>query len=113
MKTVTININVEGLHYWPDCNIKEVYYLKHSHRHTFNIAVTFKIEHNDRDVEFICAKHKLKSFLDQEYYSDYYKLYYFGDRSCETIAENILECFKEAIQCSVGEDNEFFATISR
>lgn len=100
MKLVFAKLLFEATHNWPNCNIEEVAYLKHEHRHIFHITAYVEVMHEDRDVEFIVLKHEIEAFL-QEKYPDR-KL---GSTSCETLA-NILLIQFNLTKCVVSEDGE-------
>ena len=52
-KYIEVRVDVEGLHQWKDCPLPNVEYLKHLHRHTFQINCRAEVSHGDRDIEFI------------------------------------------------------------
>jgi hypothetical protein len=97
-KKIVVNLQIEGIHYWKDCNIKEVEYLKNPHRHTFFIEVHKEVTHNDRDIEIIMFKNKIINYFGSQPVQ-------FENKSCEDIAEYILYTF-EACYVKVLEDNE-------
>lgn len=106
MKTnIIVKLEVEGVHYWPDCPIEEVSYLRTQHRHMFHILVKKQVSHSDRDIEIIQLKHQLKDHLDRSYYSNTLNCCQFGRMSCEQIAEELVRKFG-LNYCSVLEDNE-------
>lgn len=96
---------VEGLHRWADCPLEEVSYLRSPHRHRFGIKAYYQVEHNDRDVEFICESHAIRDFLNQRYYDPDIKMCDFGNRSCEAIAHELMDAFN-LVSCEVDEDGE-------
>jgi hypothetical protein len=101
---IIVKLNFAALHNWPDCNIKEVDYLKYPHRHTFFITCKKAVSHNDRDIEIIMLKNSISNHL----YKNYAKG--FGSMSCEMIAEMLLKAF-DLNYCQVLEDNENGAEI--
>jgi len=110
--SIVIKLQVEGLHRWADCPLKEVAYLKDLHRHTFHISCSFKVSHGDREIEFIKQKHIINALLKQTFADSQYDCLNFDRMSCEHIAVWLLE----KLQCeavSVGEDGEFFAMIQK
>ena len=115
-KTVQIStevyctLQIEGLHNWPGCPIAEVNYLKDLHRHVFHIKACKKVSHDDRDVEFIVLKHKIKSFF-YKYYNTDSNLYVFGAMSCEMIAKELISKFNLS-KCEVSEDGENGAIVT-
>ena len=111
MKKIVIKLQVEGIHCWPDCPIKEVSYLQNPHRHIFYIRIEREVEHNDRDIEIIEFKHLVTEYLEHLYWSFTYDCLDFKTMSCEDIAENLLETFNAQL-VEVLEDNENGAIIT-
>lgn len=108
---IIINTQVEGIHHWPGCNIKEVEFLKHPHRHIFHICCKKEVTHDDRDIEIIQLKRKIKDYLFEVYGMPFPKVAcQFGARSCEMLAKELLIEF-DLNYCSVLEDNENGAEI--
>jgi hypothetical protein len=97
-KKIVVNLQIEGIHYWKDCDIEEVSYLKYPHRHIFYIEVHKEVTHNDRDIEIIKFKNKIINYFGSQ-------PVHFENKSCEDIAEEILNSFK-ACYVKVLEDNE-------
>lgn len=112
MKTeVYCTLQVEGTHNWPECPFDEVGYLRDPHRHLFHIKAYKKVNHDDRDVEFIMLKHQIEQYLHKRYYEEPTKinihdsLHKFGAMSCEMIAKELIQEF-DLSRCEVSEDNE-------
>jgi hypothetical protein len=116
-KTVKITTEVyctvllEGLHYWPDCHINEVSYLKDPHRHVFHVKAFKKVSHDNRDVEFIVLKHEIESYFYDKYFNSTVRLFDFGPKSCEMLAKEIISKF-DLSRCEVSEDGENGAIVS-
>ena len=116
-KTVQISeevfctLQLEGLHHWPKCHIDEVKYLRHLHRHVFHIKAHKLVTHDDRDVEFIELKHKIKYYIEQEYWDEKLRLLHFGAQSCEMIAKELITKFNLS-RCEVSEDGENGAIVT-
>ena len=108
---VIVNLQVEGLHRWEGCNIKEVIFLINEHRHVFHITCKKQVSHDDRDVEIICLKRDVMRYLLVNYGQRGTNVCHFGTMSCEMIAK---ELFKEfgLSYCSVLEDNENGAEVT-
>lgn len=108
-KTITTEVYcslaVEGIHNWTNCDIEEVSYLKFPHRHMFGIKATVNVSHDDRDVEFIVLKHKIRDYLNIQYWDSKHKCLLFGSMSCEMIARELIEQF-DLSSCEVNEDGE-------
>jgi hypothetical protein len=81
-----------------------VAYLQHWHRHQFHVELVVAQVHSDRDVEFI----QVKQWLDREL--EDWREAFLGQKSCEMMAEEILQWAVEAgynpVRCSVFEDGE-------
>lgn len=104
MMNVVVTLQVEGLHHWPDCPLPEVSFLRDKHRHMFHIKAKKRIDHGgstdqDRHVEIIMLKRKIKAFLRAEYAGD------FGSMSCEQIATVVRDEFQLS-SVEVLEDGE-------
>ena len=108
MKTnVVVKLQVEGLHNWPDAKnvFPEVAFLSDLHRHMFHITCKKRVNHDDRDVEFIMFKRDIIEYLNFKYYDEDKRCLLFGSKSCEMISRELYEEF-ELEYCSVFEDNE-------
>lgn len=102
---IVVNLVVEGVHQWKDCNIPMVDYLTNLHRHNFYIKVIKQVSHDDRDIEIIRFKKHILNFLKKEFWNIELQLMDFVFLSCEQIANLILEEF-QAVSVEVLEDNE-------
>jgi len=98
-------LEVDGIHNWKNCLIDEVRFLRDNHRHIFHIKAYKLVTHSDRDVEFIQFKHILLDYLKEKYYSEEKRTHYFGSKSCEMIAIELIEKF-DLTSCEVSEDGE-------
>jgi len=116
-KTVSITTEVyctlqaEGIHRFPGCPYTEVPYLKDTHRHVFHIKAWKKVSHDNRDVEFICLKHEIKSYLYDRYFDSEWRLFNFDTMSCEMIAKELISKF-DLSRCDVSEDEENGAIVT-
>jgi len=104
MTNVVIKLQVEGVHRWEGCNIKEVIFLINEHRHIFHIVCKKHVSHNDRDIEIIQLKRGISKYLLGKYSQDGV-VCNFDTKSCEMIAEELVKVFG-LCYCSVMEDNE-------
>ena len=102
---VFCTLQVEGTHSWPGCPYEEVAYLRDEHRHMFHIKAYKSVIHSDRDVEFIMLKHEIQIYLHTMYYWAKNKIHRFGAKSCEMIAQELIDNF-ELSRCEVSEDGE-------
>ena len=111
---VGIKLELEGIHSWSgvvNTHYKdEVGFLQHPHRHIFHIECTKKVNHDDRDIEFIAFKHEIQNYLRSSYWSTFDSLHVFGDMSCEMIAKELLKEF-DLESCKVDEDGENYAIV--
>ena len=74
MKTnIIVKLQVEGTHNWPTASDFEpsMKYLEYQHRHMFHIVGKKEVFHDDRDVEFIVFKRKIKKYLESKYYNNF------------------------------------------
>ena len=113
MKTnVVASLAVDGLHNWPDAKnvFPEVAFLSDLHRHMFHITCKKRVNHDDRDVEFIMLKRDIEDFMHSRYWESESRCFVFDSMSCEMIARVLVEHF-ELEYCSVLEDNENGAEI--
>ena len=97
---IIINLTFEGTHNWPDCNISEVSFLKHPHRHIFYICCKKTVTHNNRQIEIIKFKREILKYINNTYPNG--KM---NATSCEMLATELLLKFK-LYYCKVLEDNE-------
>ena len=104
---IVVKLAVDGLHSWPDAKrvCPEVGFLSDIHRHMFYFTVKKRVNHDDRDVEFIMFKRDIEEYLLDKYYNMQYRSHYFGAKSCEMLAREVLEYF-DCKYVSVFEDNE-------
>ena len=110
---VEIKTQFQALHNWPECNIKEVSYLKNIHRHL--IYVNVKIQtYKDRGIEFFQLKENVDKIIEDLYSNNRTKL--LGRKSMEEIAKDILKklliIYKETKYIiKVSEDNQVAGVI--
>ena len=110
--SIIVQLQIEGIHYWKDCEINEVSYLKNVHRHIFHVTLKKEVSHSDRDIEIIRLKHEVIAYFHKEYFDNHLKIHHFRNMSCEDIAIEILEKFK-CNKVKVLEDNENGAEVKR
>ena len=106
--TITIRLQVEGVHRWAKCPHEDVKFLRDFHRHIFHVECEKQVFHDDRDVEFIRFKREVLKYLLDKY--DDGECLKFNDMSCEMIAKELVLKY-DLIKCSVFEDNENGATV--
>jgi hypothetical protein len=106
---IVVRFQLEGFHNFPAAKelFPEVGFLADRHRHIFHFELEKKVNHDDRDVEFILFKREVMSWLINNYKINVTSnpVLDFGSLSCESIARKLLETF-ELESASVFEDNE-------
>lgn len=102
---VFCSLQVEGIHCWPTCHLKEVSYLKSPHRHVFWFRAYKLVDHTDRSTEFIVLKHQILKYLKKSYFEEEGYIHQFGHRSCEMIGLELLNKFHLS-RIEVSEDGE-------
>lgn len=108
---VVVNLQVEGLHQWSECNVPEVMFLRHLHRHIFHIKCKKEVSHGDRDIEIIKLKREITKYLKDTFGRRNHPQCNFGNMSCEMIAIHLAEKF-ELNYCEVLEDGENGAEVN-
>ena len=103
MKTVVIvTTQFEGRHCWPDCEIPAVDFLRMPHRHMFHIRAEINVNHLDRNVEFIVAKHIINRWLSEHWPNGELQ-----STSCEMMANDLLKSgLFNFLSVEVMEDGE-------
>lgn len=103
---IGVKLQVEGFHFWPNAP-ESVRFLQDNHRHTFHFECLKKVNHDDRDIEFILFKRLIEGYLVHTYG----KPCQFGPMSCEMIAKELIKEF-QLTSCRVSEDDENFAIVT-
>jgi hypothetical protein len=93
-----------GFHCWEDAP-PQVGYLRAVHRHEFHVKLTVKVDHDNRDVEFITMRKQLDKYLNHPHPSWQLTI------SCEMIAQMIEVHMREQYRyevasVEVSEDGE-------
>jgi hypothetical protein len=118
MKTfVGIRFEVEGFHNYPDASKNHgelVKFLEQSHRHIFKFNCKKRVNHDNRDEEFILLRRKVKRYINQNFpvFESSCECYDFGSMSCEMIAKKILKQF-DFDSVEVSEDGENYAIVEK
>lgn len=79
---------IEGTHSWPGAAGDE-HFLRHSHRHLFEIRCKAFVANPDRQIEIIAMQHRIATYLSERFGTPCE----FGALSCESIAELLAEAF--------------------
>lgn len=104
---IEVTFQKEGIHKYPAAltnpELKHVEFLGYPHRHMFHFRVRVSVNHNDRDIEFILFKRELQSLYNGIYDIDY--------KSCEMLAEELIEYVRmnypgRTVEVGVSEDGE-------
>lgn len=118
MKTfVGIRFEVEGFHNYPDASKNHgdlVKFLEQSHRHIFKFNCKKRVNHDNRDEEFILLRRKVKQYINQNFpvFESQCECYDFGSMSCEMIAKQLLKEF-DFDSVEVSEDGENYAVVEK
>ena len=109
---IIVKLQVEGTHNWPTAGDFEptMKYLEYQHRHMFHIDARREVFHDDRDVEFIVFKRKIKDYLVKKYYNSeiewlYKKIYMCAKEANDKIFNFKLFYSKDSIQYSKYSEN--------
>ena len=104
---VIAKLEIEGLHCWPDAQsvFPEVGFLSNMHRHKWYITAKKRVNHDDRDVEFIMFKRDILEYLHRTYYNSNSRTHEFSAMSCEMLAAELMKEFG-CCYVSVFEDDE-------
>lgn len=102
-----VNTTKPGFHRWPDAPPHRAY-LGLRHQHTFFFEVAVPVMKADRDLEFHDLRERLECVVETMFPNGE-----FGDKSCESIAIDILHEMPEASAARVGEDPQHCAWVSR
>jgi hypothetical protein len=112
--TVIVKLAVDGMHNFPLAAelFPEVSFLADRHRHMFHFTVSKQVFHTDRDIEFIMLKRDILNYLYDQYSDNYMRTLEFGSKSCEQLAEEVLNRF-DCEWVEVWEDNENGARVEK
>lgn len=119
-KKIMVKTSFRGTHNWPEASIHagvEVNFLEARHRHTFHVQGELEVSDSDREVEFFVFQNLLDEAI-KSLYPHEGLVYNLGRRSCETIAEEIINQirtkigYKGQITIQVWEDNEVGASVT-
>lgn len=101
---IKVRTEFEGYHYYPDASKhhsdERISFLEHPHRHIFKVEATISVDHPDRALEFFLVKWALQ---------DYIKGGDFDYKSCEMIAEEIIN---EHLAPKYGNDRYYRVVVS-
>lgn len=114
---IGIRFEVEGFHNYPDASKNHgelVKFLEQSHRHIFKFNCKKRVNHDNRDEEFILLRRKVKQYINKVFpvFESSCECYDFGSMSCEMIAKKILKQF-DFDSVEVSEDGENYAIVEK
>nr|DAJ68403.1 MAG TPA: antibiotic resistance protein [Caudoviricetes sp.] len=115
--SIGIRFEVEGFHNYPDASKNHgelVKFLEQPHRHIFKFNCKKRVNHDNRDEEFILLRRKVKQYINRKFpvFESGCECYDFGSMSCEMIAKNILKQF-DFDSVEVSEDGENYAVVEK
>ena len=103
-KSIIITFSAIGFHQYPNAP-QEVSFLRHMHRHLFTFKIGIPVSDSNREREFFIEQSRAKTAAND--------LLVESSRSCEMLAEAILEALPQASWCEVWEDRENGARVER
>jgi hypothetical protein len=101
---IKVQFDFEGFHRY-DGAPQEVEFLKHLHRHMFNVQVMIEVKHDDRELEFFMVRNELIEMIKKLYPEAVVG-------SCEMVAKDLYHYVKHkygqdrTLQVEVYEDKE-------
>lgn len=103
IEVITYN-EIGGAHRWPNAD-GEHSYLNHFHRHIFVIECRFAVSHANREIEIFDMQETINQYFIENH-AQFHTIFDFDTKSCETIADEIINAFSEKniISCTVRED---------
>lgn len=113
---VGIRFDIEGMHSYPDAarnHGEGVRFLEFPHRHRFFFNCKKRVNHDNRDEEFILLKNRVESYIKLNTpIIGGTAIYDFGNQSCEQIAKKVLKQF-DFEEVEVSEDGENYAVVKK
>lgn len=113
---VGIKFEIEGMHCYPNASANHgdgVKFLEQPHRHLFKFNCKKRVNHDNRDEEFILLKNKVESYIKRNtLIIGGTSIYDFGKQSCEQIAKKVLKQF-DFEEVEVSEDGENYAVVKK
>jgi len=113
-KFIILVFDIEGHHSWPN-GPEDVQFLSYDHRHLFRIRICQGVNHNNREKEIFLQQQLYQNYLKEKYETSVgnYTYHNFGSKSCESIAEEIINLDSTINWVEVLEDNLGGARIER
>jgi NTP pyrophosphatase (non-canonical NTP hydrolase) len=107
MIDVRVATEQPGWHRWPMAPEHRAY-LRERHLHNFRFEVFIPVEGPDRDIEFHDAREALERAIH-----DIAPTCEFGDKSCEMLAQEVLDRMPEVSEARVSEDPNHGGVVTR
>ena len=113
LRTVVVRTQFSATHSCPadKCTSSVNSFLVHKHRHLFKVEVKARVTDSDREIEFLDLLDTVEAVIAEYFPED------LGHKSCEMIAEEIMEKVREQFPttffASVFEDGENGAELWR
>ena len=107
---ILIRHMVSALHHWPGATGKRSY-LASPHMHDFHIEAHASVGHHDRDIEFHDLRDQVKGAVGLLYRVNEQGVLDFGSKSCEAIAQGMLDIIPELDLVRVWEDDSCVPTV--
>jgi hypothetical protein len=93
--------SIKGFHRWDNAP-EHLKFLRHEHRHVFEITCVIPVTHDDRDLEIIETEIEIENYLMARY-GDSHRHLQLGTMSCEMLAKELCEKF-DCKSVTVRED---------
>lgn len=106
---VFFTLRLEAVHRWPEADGVSGF-LKYPHRHLFYIKGWAKVQHDDRDIEFIRLRREVADYLNARPRGEW-GMIDLGAMSCEMLAQELLVNFGLS-RCEVSEDDQNGAVVT-
>lgn len=91
MYNIIAKNSIRGFHRWENAP-ERLKFLRHEHRHVFEITCVIPVAHDDRDLEIIETEIAIEDYLMARY-GDKHGHLHLGTMSCEMLAKELCEKF--------------------
>ena len=115
VNSIYTKFSIEGFHQWKDVpKHSSEDYLQHRHRHMFYFKCSVEALDDDREIEFIALRRKIKGFIINNFGIPAE----FKGMSCEMIGKLVIDYLqslygdKRRYNVDVSEDNESGAVVN-
>jgi hypothetical protein len=97
---IIVRFSWEGIHYYPNCPIESVGYLKFPHRHLFQIRCEKHVDTEDREIEILAFRTQIIADLNCQFPEGNLESW-----SCETLCQYLMKKWNLSL-VEVLEDGE-------